>query len=85
MIVAPKDIILFEDSFNVQHVGRVTTITDSKFREKPEPRNLGVIVLLSIEESSLNTGNITEDEVIMVFKDCNNIDEVEDKYPEVWI
>ena len=85
MKVKKKDIILFEDSFNVQHVARVTSVSGSENRTILVPRNVSVIILMSIEESTLNTGNITENEVIMIFENCDSIVEVEDKYPEVWI
>ena len=72
--------VVFEDSFNIQHIGII-----SKIREKEKFLKYGVIVLHCAEESNLNTCKISEDDIISVLDDCKNINEIEEKHPEFWI
>jgi len=68
--------LLFRDSFNVIHVGIVTSTTGDE---------IGVLVVKSIEESNLNTATISKDNIEMTFEVDINLDTLEEDFPEIWI
>jgi len=70
------DYILFKDSFNITHVGLITSTSNDE---------IGVLVVKSIEESNLNTATISEENIEMIFEGKPDLENLEINYPEIWI